>query len=298
MAGLFKNFLVGASVAAGMSTLGMAPAFAGNLTNVSVSGQHLTYLYNGTQTYLAGNNQANLEAALGSDAGNIELAGQTTSADAAGFGTRQGLTYKNQTPTTLTGWLDNVKYTFSSLTYDDWFKSGAIGGYSTLAEKWFSEAWNETSTGLKGFVGTTTGVNTDALSASSAWFALKASGKHIDLFRRISDANISGVYSKNGDWYTELIGHLDHGTGLKFSEVVKVTVGEGTSAVTKYLYGLGPAIATGTTEASDNVSHNGKYVFKNGEHITASVPEPSTMLGLMAVGSLLMASKRKSEKNS
>ncbi|MBD2482953.1 NF038130 family PEP-CTERM protein [Planktothrix sp. FACHB-1365] len=299
MAALLKKLLIGTSVAVGMSAVGIAPAFAGSLTGVNVSGQHLTYGFtyqNGKlQTSQVENNAANWEAALEAGAGNIELAGQTVSPNAFGFGTPDGLGgYENQEASTLTGVMGGKKYTFSSLTYDDWYTYDENG--NSLADTWFADTWNNAGSGLKAYAAAILKNPTVAsLDAGSALFGLQFAGKDVDLFSRVSNANIDYVNDDNGMLNLGLVGHWNHSSGLKFSEVLKVTVGEGDNAVTKFLYKTGQADEqTGYTEASDNVSHSGLYRFSLAiPNDVASVPEPSAMFGLMALGGLFAASKRK-----
>jgi len=294
MAASLKKLLIGTSVAVGMSAVGAVPAFAGSLTGVNVSGQHLTYGYNGSQTYKVDNNAANWEYALEAGAGNIELAGQTGSANAAGFGTPDGWGgYENQQASTLTGVMGGKKYTFSSLTYDDWYTDDENG--NTLADTWFADTWNNTGSGLKAYAAAILKNPTVAsLDAGSALFGLQVAGKDVDLFSRVSNANIDYVNDDNGMLNLGLVGHWNHSSGLKFSEVLKVTVGEGDNALTKFLYKTGQADEqTGYTEKTDNISHSGLYRFSLAINDVASVPEPSTIFGLMALGGLFAASKRK-----
>ncbi|MBE9143922.1 NF038130 family PEP-CTERM protein [Planktothrix mougeotii] len=298
MAALLKKLLIGTSVAVGMSAVGIAPAFAGSLTGVNVSGQHLTYGYNGSQTYKVDNNAANWAAALEAGAGNIELAGQTGSPNTFGFGTPDGWGgYENQQASTLTGFMGGKKYTFSSLTYDDWYYTYDENGNS-LADTWFTDAWNNEGSGLEAYVKKTLTAykfDVDEIDVETALFGLRALGKDVDLFSRVSNANIDYVNDDNGMLNLGLVGHWDHISGLKFSEVLKVTIGEGDNALTKFLYKTGQADEqTGYTEKTDNVSHSGLYRFGLAiPNDVASVPEPSAMFGLIALGGLFAASKRK-----
>lgn len=292
MAGLFKKFAITTSVAVGMTALTGVPALAGSLTGISVDGQHLTYGSDGINTFLVDNNQANWEAALSGD-GNIELAGQGSSADASGFGEFDffdvmmgGSGYINQSATTLTGTLDSTQYTFSSLTYDDWY-GGPIDGYSNFAEKWMTEAWNDTSTGIQSAF-----VSNGVADVNAALLGIAATDH--SWFRRMSDPNVAYVNNDGGNLNVGLAGHYNHETGLKFSEVVKLTIGEGDDAITELLYGFGQADDSGVVEKSDGVSHTGIY----GLSKRVEVPEPSSLLGLMAVGGLLAIAKgNKSKKD-
>jgi len=295
MAGIFKKFTIATSIAS-MTALVGAPVLAANLTGISVNGQHLTYGSDGVNTFLVNNNQANWETALSGD-GNIELAGQGSSTDASGFGDYNfmnflagGSGYINQSATTLTGTLDGTQYTFSSLTYDDWY-GGPIDGYRNFAEKWMTEAWNDTSTGVQDAF-----VSNGAADVDAALLGIASTD--YSFFKRISDPNIAYVNNDGGTFNVGLAGHFDHQSGFKFSEVVKVTDSNGT---TNFLYAFGQADASGVVELGDGVSHTGLYHFQV-EDVTAGgvlaedVPEPSTVLGLIAIGGLVAANKRKSQK--
>lgn len=292
MSRLIEKLVISASVAAGMTALTGLPALAASLSGASVSGQHLTYGSNGTTTFLVNNNAANWEAALLGD-GNIELAGQGSSADASGFGDYNfldlisgGSGYINQSATTLSGNLGGTSITFSSLTYDDWY-GGPVDGYSNFAEKWMTEAWNDTTTGVQNAF-----LSQGATDVNAALLGIAVTD--YSFFRRISDPNVAYVNNDGGGLNVGLAGHLDHETGLKFSEVVKLTIGEGDDAITKLLYDFGQADASGVTETSDGVSHTGIYRFTE----KVDVPEPSTLLGLMAVGGALAIGKgKKSNKD-
>ncbi|MDY6802744.1 MAG: NF038130 family PEP-CTERM protein [Cyanobacteriota bacterium] len=293
MSRLIKKFAISASVAAGMTALTGLPALAASLgvDSDSVTGQHLTYCSDGTTTFLCDNNAANWEAALSED-GNIELAGQGSSADASGFGefgfdlTTLTPGYINQSATKLSGTLGGTAIAFSSLTYDDWY-GGPVDGYSNFAEKWMTEAWNDTSTGVQNAF-----VSNGAADVNAALLGVAATD--YSFFRRISDPNVAYVNNDGGALNFALAGHYDHESGFKFSEVVKLTIGEGDDAITKFLYDFGQAEESGVYEESDGVSHTGIYRFTE----KVDVPEPSTLLGLMAVGGALAIGKgKKSNKD-
>lgn len=294
MAGIVKKFAIATSVAS-MTALVGTPALAASLAGPKVNGQHLTYGSNGITTSLEDNNDVNRGNALSGD-GNIELAGQSGTPNAAGFG-EFGFDmtftpgYVNQSATTLTGTLDGTKYTFSSLTYDDWY-GGPIDGYSNFAEKWMTEAWNDTSTGVQNAF-----TNNGAADVDAALLGIAATD--YSFFQRFSDPNIAYVNNDDGNFNFGLAAHLNHESGLKLSEVVKVTIGEGDDAVTQLFYGLGQADASGVYEEGDGVSHSGLYNFnivEGGGVLSEDIPEPSTLLGLMAIGGLVAATKRKSQK--
>lgn len=80
---------------------------------------------------------------------------------------------------------------------------------------------------------------------------------------------------------------------LQISEIAKVTI----NGEVKYAYSF-DAVNSGFVAKDDGKSYSGIYSWSQaGTPPVASVPEPSTMLGLMAMGGLAVASKRKSNKN-
>jgi hypothetical protein len=79
---------------------------------------------------------------------------------------------------------------------------------------------------------------------------------------------------------------------LQISEIAKVTI----NGETEYAYAFN-AEDSGFNALDDGMSYGGIYSWSKAGVTVASVPEPSTMLGLMAVGGLVAASKRKSNKN-
>jgi hypothetical protein len=118
------------------------------------------------------------------------------------------------------------------------------------------------------------------------------------LASRLSDPNIAYVNESDAGVTFGLAAHSDAGNispllaGLFASEVVKVTL----NGVTDYYYSFAQPTDSGQTSLDGTKSHEGNYEFfiedpKEGE----SVPEPATLLGLLAVGGVFAASKRKSQ---
>lgn len=80
---------------------------------------------------------------------------------------------------------------------------------------------------------------------------------------------------------------------LQISEIAKVTI----NGEAQYAYSFS-AENTGVVAVDDGVSHSGRYTVSLAgtvEEDPADVPEPSIILGLMTVGGLFSASKRKSQ---
>lgn len=283
MAGLVKKLAIGASLAAGFTAAATVPALAGSLTNPTITGADY-YLYdvrdtNGDgivdQTYL--NPSADLNSILmerdGTPGGNIELWGGSEQPGANFFAP----------PVSLSGQIKGKTLTLSSLNAYDWFTtSSGTQNYTydgdTLATRWFNEFL--TNAGQGGIV--------DKSLGKFAFNSFIGSGG----FQRASDPNISYVNTSEGSIDIGLAGHFNmkdvYGywfipDGLQASEVVKYTY----DGVTDYLFSF-EATESGLREFADGKSHSGNY------QVAIAVPEPSTLLGLMAVGSLFAAAKRKS----
>lgn len=275
MSGLLQKTLIGTS-AVGIGLLATTPAFGAGLTGATLNGgSYLLYEQQGTSTVL--NNNADLATLLQGDingpGGNIELSGMLGNANAAS--TTQA--------TTLSGLLNGEAITVSSLTTNDWFNT-PYQGYSNFAQKWFSEAWNHSDTGLQSWF-----ASQGAANYNSAFTAFSFFGG----YARLSDPNVNYVnQNSNGDISIGLAGHLGHNSGLQLSEVVKVNYG----GETHFLYGLGEALASGLVndqgEGADGVSHSGLYNLTIPGKPATDIPEPSTMLGLLAIGGLFGVTKR------
>ena len=277
------------------STIAIAPAQADSLQNATIGGtaatDYLLYDANATNTFLSPN--ANLQTILigtaANPTGNVELA---ASSEKAGFDFTKN--------TTLNGTIGGRAISISSLTASDW--SSSYRG-TTFGQYWFDSAL--TSNGLRNMVGT---------SASTTLFnVFKNNGG----FQRFSDPNISYVsQDANNVINIGLAGHYNASSlftksidqyiattrlsnsqrrmmaGLKSelsskviqaSEVVKTTY-EG-----KTDYGFSfVATKSGLVEKSDNLSHTGNYVISRQgiEPVNKKVPEPSIVLGLIALGGL------------
>lgn len=289
-----KKLLIATSIAAGMGGIFTAPALAGSLTNASIGGSaaedYLIYGSDATNTFRIDKTPENLQSVLsgnaGNPTGNVELAASSEVPDVFKFA-------KN---TTLTGEIGGEKITLSSLTENDWKTD--VGGMS-FGQRWFSEALAANGYGdLNPFL---------ALAGFQQF-------KNLGGLQRFSDPNISYVNQDDisGDISIGLAGHFDAtplimaalpGLELKedappiqVSEIVKVTYG----GVTEFLYSF-EATRSGLTERDDKQfnSHDGNYevTFKPNMNFarTATVPEPSVMLGLLSVGGIF-ASKRRKKK--
>jgi hypothetical protein len=289
-----KRLAIGASMVVGASAIATAPAFAASITGASVSGVKGTdyYLYDANATNTYRNDNASLSTILTGNAssptGNVELFANSETLSNAAFNSYS-------TVTTLSGLIGGRSITLSSLTAADWATN--VGGGLTLAQKWFQDAL--TANGLGSLIGTSTG--------NTAYASFLANGGR----QRFSDANISYVNQNDttGQISIGLAGHYDAkslllpivpsslqpllaGKTIQASEIVKVSYNGG---LAQYLYNFS-ATNSGLVDQGDQFSHNGNYELTLAGLPPTQVPEPSTMLGLMAVGGMVVASKRKAMK--
>ncbi|MCG5060177.1 MAG: NF038130 family PEP-CTERM protein [Limnoraphis sp. WC205] len=290
MSGLINKFVVGASVVVGMSAV-VAPAQAAFQINGS---DYILYNSNGTNTYADPSADVNtlLQGDSSNPTGNIELFANSEKLSLELF-------KQSNAVTSISGSYQGKDLTISSLTATDWFGAdlntsyGADNFANTYFNAFFDAAVKSTlKPALSGMKGT-----------------LYNAFLNKNLFQASSDPNISYVTDNGSDLMLGLAGHMNlktqYGSQLgeyafalndnfQLSEAVKVNYG----GVEQLLFGT-VATATGLKEVSDGVSHNGNYeVSLQGviEKPPAAVPEPSTMLGLMAVGGLFAAAKRNSKK--
>ncbi len=260
----FANLAIGASLLAGMMT---APAMA---ATYSTSGDTTIFNSDGTNTFL--DPTATLDDVLTGDSttpgGNVEL-----NDGAAGVNL---LAPAN----TLTANLDSGREViFSSLTFDDWFGSGDLfTAWSAGAAATYGAAYTNVFNAAVGVYG----FNTVAGGIAS----------------RLSDPNIAYVNESDAGVTFGLAAHSDAANvspllaGLFASEVVKVTL----NGVTDYYYSFDQPTDSGQTSLDDTKSHEGNYeFFIEDPQDNESVPEPATLLGLVAVGGVFAASKRKSQ---
>lgn len=315
-----KHLLLSSSLAIGLGAFGSLPAWAGSLTGASVSGAHLTYGVEGNYTAITGNNAANWQAAL-DGSGNVELGGTTAHSSTADF----------STATTLTGNVDGFEVIISSLTAADWFGAGnttTAYGSDDLANTWFDAAlaaYGITDAGIQAAV---SGVaysqvlaqtGNPFLAAMAANIAASQAPTTASLFdrflasngfARFSDPNVQSVASNgSGGLDIVLAGHYDAtpqlfsflnstelavvgsiiGGPVQASELVKVSY----RGQSYYSFGF-TATQSGVVDPLDDVSHAGNYLLT--AQVPApgeSVPEPATVLGLLTLGGVMAATKRK-----
>jgi hypothetical protein len=288
---------MGASVVAGVSILG-APAFAGTLTGVSTTGDVRVFeQINATQLQLAGSNSNTTALAALLSQGNVELDDNIDSG------------WANATPSTLTAnFNDGRSIMFGSVGKGDW-----DGG---LAAAWTNKAYTTYANIFNQFNLTS---GSAVLGAINTTFASK------NIFQRLSDPNIAYVTGDSGEFTFGLAGHNTLASGLKMtapvrssyssgftdtlaynaalaqynafnsmvaSEVVKYSLDGGVNWNFAYSFGEN-SYASGVVDKGDGFSHTRNFEFTVGTREVADVPEPSTLLGLAAIGGLVVAAKRR-----
>lgn len=307
MTGTIKKFLLGATVIAGVSAIAIAPASA---TTFTISGtdfikyQAIDTNSDGIPDTTMAMPSANLNTILqgncpvvagactppGSPGGNVEL-GSSIDTNPLYLNLNN---FKTAPVTSLLGTFgDGTQITLSSLNGTDWFGLEG-GGYSTiygqnnLANKWFSDALASNGGALQSAVNSLLGGN----NATAYNMFLGAGG-----FQRFSDPNPSYV-NKGADGSVKigLAGHYNAGdvftnpllksvfNNLQISELIKSNY----AGKTQYKYSFSAA-KSGLKEKVDGKSHNGNYEV---DPLPEKVPEPSAVLGLVAVGGLFVASRK------
>jgi hypothetical protein len=319
----FAQLALGASFLAGMMT---APAMAANLTGATVTGgQYKVYQENpdnGGLLFEVTASDANaLEAlqepdgTLASPGGNVELFSDSETNAYTSLGA-----FQTASRTTLTTVFDNgTEIAFTSLNGEDFFGSTPDYNYgaSNLANEWFDAAFsaNLAANGInEGLLFAISGGLGGPSSRAGFFNAFLGAGG----FQRAADANISFVnLDDDGNVSYGLAGHVDllfyaAGTPLaglltafgdvqvQASELVKVAINgepasEAIGADDGVMYSFA-ATDSDVVSADDNTSFSATYdpgtITVPGD--SEDVPEPASVLGLVALGGLAVASKRKS----
>ncbi len=276
----FTHLALGAALLTGTIT---APALA---NTYSTSGDVTVFDSNGTQTFLAPGADLGriLSGSAAAPGGNIELNDGSANANLSA------------PANTLRAYLNSGREaTFSSLTASDWF------GSDNLAQRWFSDAMGVYGTTITSRF--TTYLRSQGYSAPQATLAASNSNNIFNSFSnaggfaRLSDPNIAYIGGSSAGLTFGLAGHSDAGNisslliGLYASEAVKVRL----SGNTNYYYSFAQPTNSGQTSREDGVSHTGNYEFFIADPTDSqSVPEPTTLLGLLALGGWAATSKRKS----
>ena len=81
---------------------------------------------------------------------------------------------------------------------------------------------------------------------------------------------------------------------MQASEVAKYSLDGGDTWEYAYSFGENSELS-GVVDVGDGISHARNFNFTVGEKTVTGVPEPGTILGLVAVGGMFAAAKRKSQ---
>ncbi len=279
MAGIVKKFLASASVVAGMSAVFGAPAMAATFSPI---GTDLILREQVGTGFEVTNDLTQLNSILQGDSsnpgGNVELGSSDT-----GGNPLAGVQAQN---------LQGETATFTNVTEDIY---NDVTWQQTIGLEWFDDAWAQTAFAGNNFV------------RNSAYGVFISNGG----FDLISDPNISYINEVGDDIVVGLAGHFN--LADRFRDVNSTLAGflEGVQMSEIFAYdingvtGFGwsdSATATGLAD-NDGFSYSGNYEVTleglAGGYLSeppADAPEPSTVLGLMAIGGLVAATKRKSAK--
>lgn len=246
MAGTIKKFLIGASVAASMSAIAVAPATAYTLSGSDVLKFEAVDTNNdGLLDTTQVNQSADLNSLLqgncvvvanacspaGSPGGNIELFASSEQLNLAQF--------KNSSDrTSIVGTVAGKNLTVSSLTATDWFGADLNTSYTanTFATEWFGQFYNAAgvSTNLAALITSSPSTVKTALyvaTGNSSWLTKTNAqiqalapqiqtivreaayntflGDTVKGFQRSSDPNISYITTSGSDLLIGLAGHYD-----------------------------------------------------------------------------------------
>ncbi|MGK7929222.1 MAG: NF038130 family PEP-CTERM protein [Spirulina sp.] len=283
MKGIAQKLLVGTSVLVGAIATS-TPALASTLSNVNMFGNlegTLVYSDNGSGVGVPGVIDPVTALTDGDRYSHVEL------------NSNNELLTDNDTGFTGNLGLDAI--TVEGITQADW-----DGGLGT---QWMADFALEYPTVAA------------ALDTANTMFGVDL---YSEITPRSGDPNVAYMAKNdaNGDITIDLIGHYNvweadwmapylsvidtafpglTNEALQISEIAKVTI----NGQEQYVYGFS-AEQTGVVAGDDGKSHSGRYTVTllgaGTPETPEGVPEPSIVLGLMTVGGLLAASKRKSEK--
>ena len=318
-----QKLLIGASVVVGASAIAITPASAITLSAAQVIGTDFEVWDNiggvpGTNCSATaaiclgsrGTDTSNIIDILAGTApspgGNIELFKSSETLALPNF-----LAY-DQVTSLKTNFSDGTNVTFSSLTAQDLFGSTLNTSYSatTVATTWFNAAFDANLPSVLTALGLP---NEAALfdvlslfgynSRASLYNAFLSAGG----FQRTVDPNIAFVNKEGNSVKFGLAGHSDllfyappalraflarSGLNLRASELVKVSY-DGKEEILYSFVGSPSNVAS--NDKSFNFTYVGDPVIVDPPVIdppTESVPEPSAVLGLVAVGGLFAATRK------
>ncbi|NET46280.1 NF038130 family PEP-CTERM protein [Okeania sp. SIO2B3] len=288
MAGLVKKFLASASVVASMSAVFGAPAMAATFTS---SGTDIILREQVGTSLQVTNDITKLDSILQGDSsnpgGNVELG-------AKNVGQTQGA---NPLATVQAQNAQGETAKFTNVTENIYSSSDWLNG---VGRAWFSDAWEQAVER-----------NSSAPLVSSAteglFYSIFIDEGGLDM---ITDPNISYINEVGDDIVVGLASPLN--LGDRFSDPFLAGALDGVQISEIFAYDIngvtGYAWSTVATETGLGGSFSGNYEvvlegLANGyvsqevlESSPEDIPEPSTVLGLIAIGGLVAATKRKVQK--
>ncbi|WP_413163960.1 NF038130 family PEP-CTERM protein [Capilliphycus salinus ALCB114379] len=289
MAGLLNKFVVGASVVVGMSAV-VAPAQAAVL---GMNGSdYKTYTHDINNLWVGGEGAAIDALTDGDLTTNVELNYTGESDD------------KNVGFTAVAGdYTVNVSSVTDAefLTFQDKWVADLMDAYAPLKAVWGGLSSNVQTIAKNMFTGVVGSgdVNvaefsldeTGAISMQTMGFFDLKPRVNMMIGAALSNQMTAMLFGAELNALSGALGQID---ALQISEIAKVTI----NGQSEYVYGFN-ATNSGFVALDDvaGKSYSGVYAWsKAGQPPVAAVPEPSTMLGLMAVGGLFAAAKRKANK--
>ncbi|MGB3189328.1 MAG: NF038130 family PEP-CTERM protein [Limnoraphis sp.] len=301
MSGLLNKFVVGASVIVGMSAV-VAPAQAGVM---GMNGSdYATYTHNSGNLWVGGEGAAINALTDGDMTTNVELGYETENDNAiAGFTAVAGdytvnvssvtdaefLTFQDQWVADLLDAYAPLKAVWDNLaapvqTVAKSVFTDVVGSGDVNVAEFSLDETGAVSMQTMGFFDLKPRVNMMIAEAKSQAIQKLAEDEFEFLPESTALEIASGIVNNQ---VNPFLGALDQIDALQISEMAKVTI----NGQSEYVYSFN-ATNSGFVAKDDGMSYSGVYAWnKAGE--TAAVPEPSTMLGLMAVGGLFAAAKRK-----
>lgn len=291
MAALLKKLLIGTSVAVGMSALTSVPVQAAAFDFDNSETNYATYTHNLSNLWIVGNEAAAINALTDNNLQtNVELNYFGENDDDSVSFTAQAGKY-----TAKVSSVTDAEF----LTFQDQWLNELLGTYTPLQSIWSGlNPFVQTvaKTAFTSFVGTgDVNVGEFSLDATGA-MSMKTLG-FFDLKPRVN-AMIDTAYNQLSPVlkaflapqvtsFKTALGQIDK---LQISELAKVEL----NGQAEFVYSF-KAENSGFVAKDDGQSYSGVYSWSKAG-TPAAVPEPSTMLGLMAVGGLFGLAKRNSSK--
>jgi hypothetical protein len=293
MAASLKKLLIGTSVAVGMSAVASLPAKAASFDFENSETNYATYTHNSNNLWIQGNEAAAISALTdGNLQTNVELNyTNETNSSSVGFTATAG---------NYTAKVSSVTTTEFNAFQGEWL-NGLLNAYQPLKNVWNSSSvfvQNAALTAFKSSVGFGDPNIAEFSLDSTGAMSMKTLG-FLDLKPRVNYIIDTAVNQLNPmakallapqvNSFKAALGQIDK---LQISEITKVEL----NGVSEYVYSFN-AENSGFVALDDvaGKSYSGVYSWSKAG-TPAAVPEPSTILGLMAVGGLFGAAKRNANK--